>query len=142
LPLNRRGAKAGHVNASKRLARFSKPRGAPEHYVRACARASSNPREVKEELPKLVCVVALLATPAHAQSLSEQTLQKACKDRWGVDYSMREYCINQQRKAVESLARTNTRYETRALCAERWPDEFAMRVYCEQQQNKAYERLR
>ena len=74
--------------------------------------------------------------------MSEQTLQRTCIERWKNDYEMRAYCIDNQRMAVESLAKTNTRSETRTLCADRWPSDFEMRVYCEKQQNKAYESLR
>jgi hypothetical protein len=71
-----------------------------------------------------------------------------CEHEWPDDFSMRAYCIEQQREAVAKLRRGGPQgvpeevfRGIRRKCAAEWPDDYAMRVYCEEQQLAGYRKV-
>ena len=79
---------------------------------------------------------------------AEQVIKRYCEREWPNDYSMRSYCIKQQRDALATLKRgrpgdipNDVFASVRDNCAREWPDDYSMRVYCEQQQFKAFREL-
>lgn len=76
---------------------------------------------------------------------SDVIIKHHCEKEWPDDFSMRAYCIQQQRDAVATLRRTGpddipvaVLAAIRRKCAAEWPDDYAMRVYCEEQQVAGY----
>jgi hypothetical protein len=78
----------------------------------------------------------------------DAVIRHHCDHEWPDDFSMRAYCIKQQREAAMKLRLgrpTDVPEEVfstiRRKCAQEWPDDFAMRVYCEEQQVEGYRRV-
>lgn len=91
-----------------------------------------------------------IESPPRADDYSdgEQVIKRHCQREWPTDYSMRNYCVKQQRDALAILKRgcppdipADVFAEVRARCAEEWPDDYSMRAYSEQQQLDAYREL-
>jgi hypothetical protein len=79
---------------------------------------------------------------------SEQIIAHHCEREWPTDYSMRSYCIEQQRLAVKSLqvhkptgVPEEIFAQIRMNCARDWPDDFSMRYYSERQQVEGYRKV-
>ena len=79
---------------------------------------------------------------------ADAVIRHHCENEWPDDFSMRVYCIEQQRQAVEQLRRGRPRdipenvfRGIRRRCAAEWPDDYAMRVYCEEQQIEGYRKI-
>jgi TIR domain len=68
-----------------------------------------------------------------------------CEKEWPTDFSMRAYCMDQQREALAQLQKGAPEgvplavfTQIRARCAAEWPDDYSMRAYCEGQQVAGY----
>lgn len=79
---------------------------------------------------------------------SDEIIAQHCEREWPDDFAMREYCVNQQRDAVDKLRQgrpsdipDDVFQQIRRKCAREWPDDFAMRQYSENQQISAYRSL-
>ncbi|HYI13258.1 MAG TPA: toll/interleukin-1 receptor domain-containing protein [Thermoanaerobaculia bacterium] len=79
---------------------------------------------------------------------AEQIIGRHCEREWPDDYSMRSYCIRQQREAVANLRLgppedipPQVFERMRQKCAHEWPDDFAMRHYAERQQLEGYRQV-
>jgi hypothetical protein len=75
-------------------------------------------------------------------------IERHCESQWPDDFSMRDYCINQQEQALAELRRgrpadvpEDVFQRIRTKCAREWLNDFSMRHYCEEQQFKAYRNL-
>lgn len=82
-------------------------------------------------------------------AVSNEIIEQHCEREWPDDFAMREYCVTQQRDAVEKLRRGKPLdipedvFQTiRRKCAREWPDDFSMRQYSEEQQIAAYRSLK
>jgi hypothetical protein len=81
---------------------------------------------------------------------ADAVIRHHCEHEWPDDFSMRAYCIQQQREAVTKLRRGGRPEDVsedvfsgvRRKCAAEWPDDYAMRVYCEEQQLAGYRQVR
>jgi hypothetical protein len=81
-------------------------------------------------------------------SEAEQVIRSCCESQWPDDYTMRNYCISQQREAVDALKRgrpddipQGVFAGIRSKCAADWPEDYNMRLYCEKQQIDSYRDL-
>ena len=79
---------------------------------------------------------------------SEEVIERHCEREWPDDFSMRAYCMEQQRQAVAQLRQgrppdiPEEAFETiRRKCAREWPDDYSMRQYCEEQQFDGYRQV-
>jgi hypothetical protein len=79
---------------------------------------------------------------------AEAIIEKHCEEKWHDDYSMREYCINEEEQALAELkaGRPDDVPEEvfrriREKAASKWPSEFSMRLYTEQEEFKSYRKL-
>ncbi len=79
---------------------------------------------------------------------AEEIIQRHCEAQWNDDYSMRSYCEEQQRRAVDNLRHQSPEgmpsevfRRIRAKATEEWPEDFEMRLYIENQQIEAYRKL-
>ena len=79
---------------------------------------------------------------------ADAVIRHHCENEWPDDFSMRVYCIEQQRQAVELLRRGRPRdipenvfRGIRRRCAAEWSDDYAMRMYCEEQQIEGYRKI-
>ncbi|HYV10268.1 MAG TPA: hypothetical protein VE980_05110 [Pyrinomonadaceae bacterium] len=79
---------------------------------------------------------------------ADAVIRHHCENEWPDDFSMRAYCIEQQRQAVEQLRQGRPRdipenvfCGIRRRCTAEWPDDYAMRVYCEEQQIEGYRKI-
>lgn len=79
---------------------------------------------------------------------ADAVIRHLCEHEWPDDFSMRAYCIQQQREAVAKLklGRPQDIPEDvftgiRRKCAAEWPDDYAMRAYCEDQQLAGYRQV-
>jgi TIR domain len=86
--------------------------------------------------------------PIDDYSDAEQVIKRHCQHEWPSDYSMRSYCVKQQREALATLRRgcppdipNDVFASVRDNCAREWPDDYSMRLYCEQQQFDAFREL-
>lgn len=100
--------------------------------------------------PSLVAAAATkpVLTGADEYAEAEGVITQHCEREWPDDYNMRDYCVTQQRVAVEKLRGSlpsdipaNVFTQMRRKCAREWPDDYAMRQYSEEQQLTAYKRL-
>lgn len=76
-------------------------------------------------------------------------IEKYCESQWQDDFSMRDYCIEEQEQALAELRRgrpadvpEDVFRRIRVKCAKEWPDDFTMRQHCQEEQFKAYRKLR
>lgn len=79
---------------------------------------------------------------------SEEVIERHCKREWPDDFSMRAYCMEQQREAVAQLRQgrpsdipSEVFQSIRRKCAREWPDDYSMRQYCEEQQFDGYRQV-
>jgi hypothetical protein len=79
---------------------------------------------------------------------AEAIIEKHCEEKWRDDYSMREYCIDEEEQALAELksGRPDDIPEEvfrriREKAAAKWPSEFSMRLYTEQEEFKSYRKL-
>lgn len=79
---------------------------------------------------------------------ADDIIERHCESQWPNDFSMRDYCIDQQEQALAELRRgrpadvsEDVFRRIRTKCAREWPDDFSMRQYCEEEQFKAYRKL-
>ncbi len=79
---------------------------------------------------------------------ADEIIERKCESQWPDDFSMRDYCIEQQEQALAELRRgrpadvpEDVFKRIRAKCAREWPEDFSMRQYCEEEQFKAYRKL-
>jgi len=79
---------------------------------------------------------------------ADAIIRHHCENEWPDDFSMRAYCVQQQRDAVAKLrlgrpedVSDETFARIRQRCSAEWPDDYAMRVYCEHQQLEGYRKV-
>jgi hypothetical protein len=79
---------------------------------------------------------------------AEDIIERHCKSQWEDDFSMRVFCEEQQRRAVENLRIRSLEgipsevfEQIRAQAANMWPEDFEMRLHTENQQIEAYQKL-
>ena len=79
---------------------------------------------------------------------ADRVIKRHCQQEWPSDYSMRSYCVKQQRESLAILRRgcppdipADVFASVREKCAREWPDDYSMRLYCEQQQLDAFREL-
>ncbi len=79
---------------------------------------------------------------------AEDIIKHHCESQWADDFSMRVYCEEQQRRAVENLRNQSPEgippevfQQIRARAAKEWPEDFEMRLHIENQQIEAYRKL-
>jgi hypothetical protein len=80
---------------------------------------------------------------------ADNIIKRHCESQWSDDFSMRNYCINQQEQALAELRRgrpadvpEDVFQCIRTKCGREWSNDFSMRQYCEEEQFKAYRNLR
>ena len=85
-----------------------------------------------------------IATPGEWRDIAATK----CNEEWPTDYSMQQYCIEQQAKGVQALdlsapsgIEANVFRVIRGKCAEEWPRDFQMRAHCESKQFDGYRSL-
>jgi len=73
------------------------------------------------------------------------TIKDNCKAKWGTDFWMIKYCINEQIKSRDKFYKWNTKnidstiFNTiREECVKKWGYDFWMRIYCEWNQVDSY----
>lgn len=81
---------------------------------------------------------------ANARAIIEQH----CEEQWPDNYSMREFCIEQEERALEQLKSgrptdipEDVFRKIRRHSAEQWPTSFSMRLFTEQQEFQSYRKL-
>jgi hypothetical protein len=79
---------------------------------------------------------------------ADVVIRRHCEREWPEDFSMRAYCMRQQREAILELQRggppdlPDVAFRSiRDKCALEWPDDYSMRLYCEQQQIQGYREI-
>ena len=79
---------------------------------------------------------------------AELVIRQRCEREWPGDYSMRSYCVKQQREALAILKQGRPRDIPEAVfdgirskCAVDWPEDYNMRQYREKQQFDSYREL-
>ncbi len=70
----------------------------------------------------------------------EADIRSDCFNKWGDDYRMVEYCINQQNEAGAKLHRIPND-SMKANCLSKWGSDYRMVVYCYEQQSGALQRI-
>lgn len=110
---------------------------------------------------KTLALTLLVAPIFPAETLSEtdsqiakrfprSAAQKHCDGKWGTDYSMVEYCMNQQvgdfityQKKLDLSMRKGSDLIVGALrnCEEKWPRDWSMTHYCADQQFEGYKAM-
>ena len=87
-------------------------------------------------------------SPEEDYSGAERVIRKHCEREWPNDYSMRSFCVKQQREALDVLKQgrpddipEEVFVGVRNKCAVEWPEDFNMRRYCEKQQFDSYREL-
>jgi len=90
-----------------------------------------------------------VSTSSDEYTEADEVITQHCEREWPDDYSMRSYCIDQQRQAVAQLRRGGPAdipmeifRQIRRKCAREWPDDYSMRLYSEEQQIAAYRKVR
>lgn len=68
-------------------------------------------------------------------------IKRFCSDKWGIDYRMVKYCVNEQLKAKKYLDSTYISSEIKRFCSDKWGSDYRMVKYCVKQQKKAKEAL-
>lgn len=78
----------------------------------------------------------------------DQMIKEQCKDKWGSDFSMQEYCINKEREAAEHVDKIRNNNSTGTTesdilesCVGEWPSEYSMMEYCYEKQYTSYKNL-
>lgn len=77
--------------------------------------------------------------PTDSENSNERSAGEFCRDKWGKNFEMREYCMDNQRKARRLL----NGYPTDILefCKRKWHDNYEMIEYCAKNQSAAKRRL-
>jgi hypothetical protein len=83
--------------------------------------------------------------PEEDYSDADAIIRLHCQQEWPTDFSMRAYCMEQQRTALAELQKgapdgipPAVFAQIRARCTAEWPADYSMRAYCEQQQVAGY----
>lgn len=71
-----------------------------------------------------------------AAQQSQNVISSQCKEKWGTDYSMVEYCIKKQQGARSSVSRYSSGTIKRQ-CREKWGTDYSMIEYCIKKQSGA-----
>ena len=99
--------------------------------------------------------MAALALPAGVQANElDAEIKMACNKKWPNDFTMQEYCVNQQWEGVSNTNAWSREYGlvagkptsehavTIAIhCFDKWPEDYVMLAYCLQQQEMAAKAL-
>ncbi len=131
-----------------------------EGYVRLYRHLTAQPEVRRPELGNRRVLPPLESEPGSATSGdetaledkysdAEQVIRRYCESQWSDDYTMRSYCIKQQREALDALKRgrpddipEEVFAGIRSKCAADWPEDYNMRLYCEEQQLNSYRDLK
>lgn len=73
------------------------------------------------------------------ESSNERSAGEFCRDKWGKNFEMREYCMDNQRKARRQLSRYSP--DVLEFCKRKWRDNYQMIEYCAKNQSAAKRRL-
>lgn len=76
---------------------------------------------------------------AATRKRSRSTIESDCNRKWGRDYEMVEYCINQQQEAKGNLV--NHGGQILDDCRQKWGNDYEMVEYCSNQQRGAKRNL-
>lgn len=124
-----------------------------EGYIALYRRLTGQPEIQRPKLGQRRVLPPLDSEPSFSTgeddySEAEQVIRRNCAREWPDDYSMRNYCIKQQREALAILKKGRPHdipedvfARIRSKCAAEWPEDYTMRQYCEKQQFDAYREL-
>jgi hypothetical protein len=73
------------------------------------------------------------------ESSNERSAGEFCRDKWGKNFEMREYCMDNQRKARRQLSGYPA--DVLEFCKQKWRDNYQMIEYCARNQSAAKRRL-
>ena len=75
-------------------------------------------------------------------------VREECEAKWGDDYSMQLYCVEEQTtagKQVDKIYQGNSTGTTEsnilAKCQDKWPKDYSMVIYCYDEQLAAFKAL-
>jgi len=95
----------------------------------------------------LVGLVGLISCIASAGGEVTSIIKKHCANEWGKDYSMVEYCVNNEIEAFNKIVDYNNLIKDSPLqlalrdkCAAKY-DSFRMRNYCIEKEDKALQEV-
>lgn len=76
--------------------------------------------------------LAVAVSLATASNAAGDSIRKKCRDEWGTDYRMVEYCIKKQTAAKGAVDRNrnNVPKEIMKFCEDEWRDDNRMLKYC------------
>jgi hypothetical protein len=115
----------------------------PEPSIRQPTSGSSNPEPTGSKTGR-----AVQPDTKDEYADVDAVIRHHCEHEWPDDFSMRAYCLQQQREAAAKLRLGGPQHvpeevfrSIRDKCAAEWPDDYAMRVYCEEQQLAGYRKV-
>ena len=68
--------------------------------------------------------------------VSAKSLKENCMAKWKTDYSMVQYCVKKQSKAIGEILKM-PEDEIYASCSRKWAPDYSMMAYCMKKQNNA-----
>ena len=96
----------------------------------------------------IIALALLVAFSGSGQSYDKTAVRAFCDAKWGSDFSMVKYCVDQQSAAGNELDELLASYPTdgrerRVLirCTEKWNKDLEMIVYCAQGQYDALDEI-
>lgn len=89
-------------------------------------------QDVKTEAP-------VTPEPQSVYVANQSTILSNCKGKWGTNYEMVEYCVEQQSQAKRNLSSHGG--QILDDCRKKWGDNYEMVEYCSNQQNQAKRNL-
>ncbi|MEI4232489.1 hypothetical protein [Roseovarius sp. D22-M7] len=96
--------------------------------------------------PFVTCTMLLI--PGAVFAYDDTAIIERCDAEWGTDYSMVQYCRDQQRSAGKTFDRLKSQADTDetvatilAQCEGEWHTDYAMVIYCFEQQSSALRSL-
>jgi len=69
----------------------------------------------------------------------DTSITTRCRNEWGKNYEMREYCMKNQREARSKLHRYSA--DIVDFCRKEWGDNYEMLEYCAKNQSAARKRI-
>ncbi|MCF8721234.1 hypothetical protein [Nitrospina gracilis] len=81
---------------------------------------------------KIIFLFGIVIFLTMTSNASGESIRKKCKDEWGTDYRMVEYCIKKQSAAKGAVDRNrnNVPKEIMNFCEGEWKDDHRMLKYC------------
>lgn len=86
-------------------------------------------------MKRIIFVIVFLIANAYGDTMD--TIKADCEAKWGTNYRMIKYCVNQQAEAVNSLVDADIDNEIMSMCRNKWGNNFRMVKYCVNQQSEA-----